>query len=355
MIKKNISEVFPVLTSPHKKSFLEKEEESFLQIAKLINNKRKLKETFIHSDLDDLTDNIKNLDQVISKKIINHYHAYTSFTFQYRGPAYELVEYIGRWQAFFREGQSPTKLLNEIAKRRQQLISRQNKMLKELNFTQYEKDLIKMAQEMVFIKDYRKNALYNSMYYYEIVFKEVAKRMHLSLNQVWALKPWEITQALKTGRINQDELNKRQRFVADYWYRKNGKVYNKTYSGSAANEFYKKILIKKITNNTSELKGTCAYPGKVKGIVKIVNVPKDMDKMNKGDIMVAHNTNPNLVPAMKKAKALIGGAGGLTCHTAIVAREMQVPCVVGVADCDKVLKDGDTVEVNSTQGIIKKI
>ncbi len=103
------------------------------------------------------------------------------------------------------------------------------------------------------------------------------------------------------------------------------------------------------------LSGTCACPGKVKGKVKVINQPEEMDKMNKGDVMVAHTTFPALVPAMKKASAIITDDGGITCHAAIVARELKTPTIVGTKMATKVLKDGDRVEVDAEKGIIKKI
>ena len=80
-----------------------------------------------------------------------------------------------------------------------------------------------------------------------------------------------------------------------------------------------------------------------------------MPKMKQGDVLVSPATNPNLVPAMKKAAAIITEDGGITCHAAIVARELQTPCVVGCKNAIAILKDGDRVEVDANKGIVKKI
>ncbi|MBU1164087.1 hypothetical protein KKA15_00820 [Patescibacteria group bacterium] len=77
--------------------------------------------------------------------------------------------------------------------------------------------------------------------------------------------------------------------------------------------------------------------------------------MNQGDILLSETTYPALVPAMKKAGAIITNVGGLTCHAAIVSRELKIPCVVGTKIATKVFKDGDKVEVLATRGIIRKI
>ena len=78
-----------------------------------------------------------------------------------------------------------------------------------------------------------------------------------------------------------------------------------------------------------------------------------MYKMEKGDILVSQITYPNLLPAMKKAAAIVTNVGGVICHAAIIARELNIPCIVGTKNATKVLKDGDIIEVNANNGIIK--
>lgn len=68
--------------------------------------------------------------------------------------------------------------------------------------------------------------------------------------------------------------------------------------------------------------------------------------------MVAHTTFPALVPAMKKASAIITDDGGVTCHAAIVARELKIPTIVGTKVATGILKDGDLVEVDADNGIV---
>ena len=80
-----------------------------------------------------------------------------------------------------------------------------------------------------------------------------------------------------------------------------------------------------------------------------------MQKMNDGDILVSIATDPDIVPAMKKAAAFVTEQGGVTSHAAIVAREMGKPCVIGTKIATRVLKDGDYVEVDATKGVVKII
>ncbi|MDP3917764.1 MAG: phosphoenolpyruvate synthase [Candidatus Woesebacteria bacterium] len=104
------------------------------------------------------------------------------------------------------------------------------------------------------------------------------------------------------------------------------------------------------SNLTPILKGISASPGIGTGTVKILKSPKEIDKIQKGDILVAPMTSPDYVPAMKKATAIVTDQGGMTSHAAIVSREMGIPCIVGTKDGTKILKDGDIVTVNGTTG-----
>ncbi len=103
----------------------------------------------------------------------------------------------------------------------------------------------------------------------------------------------------------------------------------------------------------SAIEGTVAQVGKASGTVKIVFTSKDLSKINKGDILVSPMTRPEFLPAMKKTVAFITDEGGVTCHAAIVSREMKKPCIIGTKNATSILKDGDLVEVDADNGVIK--
>ncbi|MEY2664684.1 MAG: hypothetical protein RIT04_492 [Candidatus Parcubacteria bacterium] len=123
--------------------------------------------------------------------------------------------------------------------------------------------------------------------------------------------------------------------------------------GSAA-EILSKTLIEQ-TQATNILKGKVGSRGTnsvVVGIVKVLMRPSEMDKVNQGDIVVATMTTPEYVPAMRKASAILTDEGGVTCHAAIVSRELGLPAIIAIGNATKVLKDGDKVEVNTDKGIV---
>ncbi|MDR2637554.1 MAG: phosphoenolpyruvate synthase, partial [Zoogloeaceae bacterium] len=86
------------------------------------------------------------------------------------------------------------------------------------------------------------------------------------------------------------------------------------------------------------------------GPVRIVLDPREMDKVEPGDVLVADMTDPNWEPVMKRASAIITNRGGRTCHAAIIARELGVPAIVGCGDATEVLTGGEIVTASCAEG-----
>lgn len=102
------------------------------------------------------------------------------------------------------------------------------------------------------------------------------------------------------------------------------------------------------------LKGDPASPGMSSGPVKILKSAREIEKIVTGDILVAEQTNPDYVPAMRKAVAIVTERGGRTSHAAIVSRELGIPAVVGAKGALSKLKDGQVITVNGATGEIFK-
>jgi pyruvate,water dikinase len=98
--------------------------------------------------------------------------------------------------------------------------------------------------------------------------------------------------------------------------------------------------------------GTPASPGIGVGPVKIVLSPKEINKVKKGDVLVAPMTSPDFVPAMKRVVAIVTNEGGLTSHAAIVSRELGIPAIVGTNNATRVLKEKMIVTVNAKTGSV---
>ena len=102
------------------------------------------------------------------------------------------------------------------------------------------------------------------------------------------------------------------------------------------------------------LKGLGASPGIGAGRVVVIFDASEIDKVKEGDVLVTTMTNPDMVPAMKRASAIVTDEGGRTSHAAIVSRELGIPAVVGTKEATKKLKTGDYVTVDGTRGVVYK-
>ncbi|TAJ43543.1 phosphoenolpyruvate synthase [Methanofollis fontis] len=100
------------------------------------------------------------------------------------------------------------------------------------------------------------------------------------------------------------------------------------------------------------LEGNGASPGMASGPVIIVHDIKDLGKVREGDILVAKMTNPDMVPAMRKVSGIVTDEGGMTCHAAIVSRELGTPAVVGTKKATKNLKNGQIITIDGEKGLV---
>lgn len=98
------------------------------------------------------------------------------------------------------------------------------------------------------------------------------------------------------------------------------------------------------------LHGSVACPGVAVGRPVIAMTPASIHLVQQGDILVSPMTTPDFVPAMKRAAGIVTERGGRTCHAAIVARELGIPCIVGAAGATSILAQHDLVTVDATKG-----
>lgn len=183
--------------------------------------------------------------------------------------------------------------------------------------------------------------------------------IYLKLDQEFLsfLSAPELIDFLGKGKsINQKKLIKRSK----------GFVYSRFGITSPVNSKNIKKVIKKLgydyqdiatpgKNAISIIKGQIAARGFAKGRVRIIISKSKIKDFKNGEILVSSMTTPEYVPAMKKAKAIITDEGGITCHAAIVSREMKKPCIIGTKIATRVLKDGDFVEVDADKGVVEII
>jgi len=100
------------------------------------------------------------------------------------------------------------------------------------------------------------------------------------------------------------------------------------------------------------VQGLAASAGRASGLVRVLHSPDEGHELQNGEVLVAPMTSPDWVPTMRRAAAVVTDGGGMTCHAAIVSRELGVPAVVGARNATTVLRDGELVTVDGAQGVV---
>lgn len=212
---------------------------------------------------------------------------------------------------------------------------------------QEQKDLIVGLQVGIYTRNRMKELSQQLWYYIENVTLSMCKDLNITRDDFYKYSYHEILEAYKKGtRIPEQELKQREK---DYCI---AIIDNKEVLITQAKEliaFYSK------TSESDEVKGRTACQGKKTGIVRIILNHNQFKELSKGDILVTTMTTPDFVVIMEKAGAIVTDEGGLSCHAAIVSRELNVPCIIGTKNATKVLKTGERVEVDATNGTVKRI
>ncbi len=226
--------------------------------------------------------------------------------------------------------------------------------LKEQNKT-IERNLTKISRLKDDIRAYMNTVLFENDGYSLQVFKILSNQFSIDSSILENLTQKELLDLFDGKRPNVEAVQKRQEiFISTY-----DRI--KPYEGTLAREIAHKF--EEETVDTNKIVGKMASKGKVSGVVKVIPVDysnietmnKEINKMRKGDILVAKTTAPELMIACQKASAIVTDMGGLLSHAAIVSREFGIPCIVGTGNATKILADGDEVEVDADNGIVNVI
>ncbi|MBI3631958.1 MAG: hypothetical protein HY225_00720 [Candidatus Vogelbacteria bacterium] len=176
--------------------------------------------------------------------------------------------------------------------------------------------------------------------------KYVAEKNNLPINIVGAMRIKEFEEAIN-GHLVVDLEDLKKRLNGSVFVREGG-VWNLYFGG-------KFLFWKNEIQNTirKEIRGNSAYPGTAIGRVVIHLSWTDVTEIKEGEVLVTGMTNPQMIPMLQKASAIITDEGGITCHAAIIARELKKPCIVGTKSATQILKGGDLVEVDASNGTVK--
>jgi phosphohistidine swiveling domain-containing protein len=230
---------------------------------------------------------------------------------------------------------------NKLTKQREEL-TKKYKLSKDVVYR------LEFFDKYADLHDLRKEMQMKVLFSDNIFLQEFCSRMGLSVTQLGWYKHEEIHDfLLSKSKFNTHHLKERKKC---YFMSNDSEMLFGSEAAQKIEECYKVDL-----ENVNEIRGVCSSPGFAKGKVKVCNGYQDLDKIEIGDILVTGMTLPDYVPAMRKAAAIITDEGGITCHAAIVSRELGTPCVTGTKIATSVLNDNEIVEVDADSGVVRKV
>ncbi|MFA6514402.1 MAG: PEP-utilizing enzyme [Patescibacteria group bacterium] len=347
----SMGDTFSVLTTPLQPSKSAEEYRALLLILKDIISDSKLKEYFSLTESRIIAAEIALVDKKIALKLKKHVEGFGSLGYGMVGPGWNQEYFIDILSSLIRQKINPDNAIQESEENKIKTERRQQELEKTLDMDAKHLGIFKFARDLVFTKGSRKDAIFHALSVLENLYREISRRQYLSLRQVRYLNPSELLHILRGGNISAELLNERYSF--SIYYSSNKPKTGIFLTGDKARDFVSKLnILKEEIGDIKILAGDCASPGRARGEVKIINIISDMAKMKVGDILISIATTPDLVPAIKKASAIVTDVGGITCHAAIISRELGIPCVVGTKVATKILQDGMIIDVDATHGKI---
>ncbi|MFA5107210.1 MAG: PEP-utilizing enzyme [Patescibacteria group bacterium] len=225
--------------------------------------------------------------------------------------------------------------------------------LKTLDLSTEAHRVIELIDLCTIWQDERKEKVLRTITYLDRVINEVSRRVGVARKQLHYLSALEMLALTSPGQVTKlaDELRKRSRG----FFLLGGPESESVVSGREHDRLlrHKAGATGKVSLRDNELHATTANGGTAIGRVVICKGLRSLANVKKGDIIVASMTRPEFAPALKKAGAIVTDEGGITCHAAIVARELNIPCVIGAKIATEILRDGMIVEVKANHGVVK--
>ncbi|MEK7601409.1 MAG: PEP-utilizing enzyme [Patescibacteria group bacterium] len=274
------------------------------------------------------------------------------FHMEYLGEPHTAEDYAAQvWTRIESEGVEALLGQQSPQERLESIVSQQQEFYAAHECTKFFRDLIFAMQEYLIVLDYSKADLVEGIYYARSLLNELGRRVGL---KDWVgvryLLPDELKELLRSGKRTDESYiaDRRKRYAL---LLEDMKI--APYFGDEADRIVEELLVRDEPGDIREFKGRTAFPGKVRGIACIVTGAQDRDKFQQGQIMVTRDTTTELTSVIKKASAIIADQGSLLSHTAIVSREFKIPCLVQTKFGTKVIKDGDEIEVDASNGTVK--
>lgn len=346
------SRYFSVLTAPVHHSFINEAEVSLLKIAFQIEKQLNLAKIFKRKPVVYLRKIIKKylrIFRLLKEQEKNYFWSKNNYV---HNNYIDVDKWVTEIKSVFLSGINIKERINQIINTPKRNQGEKSNLIKYLNPPQKLRVLLEISEDFTHWQDERKKQTYWSTHYGSILLTEIGRRFGFNLHEMKYHFPTEVLALFIKPLISKKEI--RGRLKKCLWYQKGQNQYE-VITKDSARSTYRRIFEKKSLKAVNDFRGLSACRGVARGPVRIVKSSTETKKLKEGDVLVAVMTRPDYITGMKKAAAIVTNEGGVTCHAAIVSRELNIPCVIGTKIATEVLRDGDIVEVNGNHGVVTVI
>jgi len=241
--------------------------------------------------------------------------------------------------------------LLELEQRHSQSLRKQRELIADLETPEYLRSLMYVLSFEIWLKTYRRYFTTQIVFYGLELFKEIASRARITLDSLWWATPPEIRESLLLGRpLNDDVLQERKSFMV--LVTANGG--NTILLGDEAKNCLAQEVEPESVEYSKVLQGIPASAGKADGKAKVIMDHSRVEEIIKpGDVIVATQSPPSFIRAIRRCAALVVEEGAVTSHASILTREFNKPCIVGVRGATTIIKTGDELKVNASEGVVE--
>ncbi len=319
------------------------------KLSKHVNNQQE-----IHDALEVLTAPTKisfyqeeEIDLVKTKDITKHQEQYYWLKNSYAGTQVLPVEFFAEHKK-----EIDFDVAAHVEEKIAQTSSRKKELQKKYNLSDEVMEIAKAISDGIGWQDERKKHIFIILHFIDVLVEEIARRFGYDKNELHDLWHNQINDVI-AGKDLHPEITKRATGFGVHFFHECEEL-----TSQEVTDLWALYGTEKNAIVSNELKGIVASKGKgepVRGRVHILLDPMKAESFQDGEVLVAPMTSPEYAFAMKKSCAVVTDTGGLTSHAAIVSRELGIPCVVGAKVATTIFKDGDMVEINPQNGIVKKV
>ena len=240
-----------------------------------------------------------------------------------------------------------------LIERRGASLEERSRLAREIGLDDDGISLFRTYAELGNTKVLRRMVQLHNFEFLDAMLRELAIRLDTCEAVFRFMTPEEVLGCFDRGRVD-DEAHYRQRAASMTFVIHDGEEFLLVGEASLA---CRGAVVEVPIGAGGQLAGVPVSPGRARGraVLAVRNDESLRQRFRDGDVLVSVETDPDLVPVMRRASAIVTDQGGITSHAAIIARELGVPCITGVAGATVIIQEGDLLVVDAWRGTVEII